>query len=404
MPADLGLKSRILVVAPQPFYEDRGTPIAIRHVLEALSESGREVDLLTFAAGSDITLPGLRIFRAGQVLGIKHVPIGMSLRKLMLDALLVLKLYRLLTRTRYDSVHAVEEAIFPVLILGRMRRIPVIYDMQSCMPDQLRGHRLFGLGMIQRFLKWFERWALRQSTIVVCSAGLASYVQRSVPSARAIEWTFPGQPNSISPAEAKTRKAEMGLQAQVPVVLYAGNFARYQGVIDLVLSIPHVLAAAPDTVFVLVGGEIASMPADLRRAVEQIPKSSLRVLPRQPRDALPALIAMADVLVSPRAGGDNLPLKLFDYLAAGKPIVATDYPIHRAVLNEKHAVLVEPSAVAIANGIVRVIQDKPLARRLGEAARNHSTSHYSQDAFRRLIESLYDYVQTAAVRQRGTRS
>ncbi len=51
---------RILLVAPQPFYEDRGTPIAVKHVLEALSEGGYKVDLLTYPVGKAIELPGLR--------------------------------------------------------------------------------------------------------------------------------------------------------------------------------------------------------------------------------------------------------------------------------------------------------------------------------------------------------
>src|SRR5690349_9299956 len=54
---------RILVVAPQPFYQDRGTPIALRQVLQALSESGRGVDLVTYPVGEDVAMRGLRIIR-----------------------------------------------------------------------------------------------------------------------------------------------------------------------------------------------------------------------------------------------------------------------------------------------------------------------------------------------------
>ena len=76
---------RILVVAPQPFYEDRGTPIAVRQVLEALSELGRPVDLLTFPIGSDVAIRGLRIFRSANPFGFQRVPIGLSIRKVILD-------------------------------------------------------------------------------------------------------------------------------------------------------------------------------------------------------------------------------------------------------------------------------------------------------------------------------
>ena len=119
--------ARVLMVAPQPFYEDRGTPIAIRHVLEALSKAGHLVDMLTFSAGSDISLPGLRILRVGGLFGIKNIPIGFSLKKLLLDVVMTFALLRKLRKPDYWCVHAVEEAVFPALVIGRHRGVPVIY-------------------------------------------------------------------------------------------------------------------------------------------------------------------------------------------------------------------------------------------------------------------------------------
>ena len=55
----------VLVVAPQPFYEDRGTPIALRYTLKALSDQGYKIHLLTYPVGQDVVMPGLRIIRMG---------------------------------------------------------------------------------------------------------------------------------------------------------------------------------------------------------------------------------------------------------------------------------------------------------------------------------------------------
>src|SRR3990170_2772136 len=119
---------RILVVAPQPFYQDRGTPIALRQVLEALSQLDYQVDLLTFPVGDDIVLPGLRTFRAATPLGFSSVPVGLSIRKVALDASLVTALGRRLARDTYSCVHALEEAAWPALAAARRHRIPLIYD------------------------------------------------------------------------------------------------------------------------------------------------------------------------------------------------------------------------------------------------------------------------------------
>lgn len=381
--------ARVLLVAPQPFYEDRGTPIAILHVLEALSALGQRVDLLTFASGSDVELPGLRIIRIGRLFGFRHIPIGFSLKKLLLDLILCFKLLGLLRKADYWCVHAVEEAVFPALVIGKLRRIPVIYDMQSCMPDQLAGHPFFGLRLVQRLLLRCERWAMRRSAIVVGSAGLEPYVKRAVPEATIREWTFPGQINSASDEDIADRRDACGISEDSPVILYSGNFARYQGVNWLVEAIPAVLESHPEAVFVLVGADPGGIPANLAEAIARVPESALRIVPRQPRDVLPSFIAMADILMSPRAGGDNLPLKVFDYVAAGKPIVATDYPIHRTILNEDRAVLVEPNAPAMAEAIINLLDDPALAACLGAAAQKHSEEFYGPVAFRSLVDDIY---------------
>ena len=92
-------KRRVLLMAPQPFYEDRGTPIALRHVLRALVELGHEVDVLTFPVGRSLELPGVRYFRAPNPLRFRSIPVGFSLRKVFLDLFLWWMLRDCLKRT-----------------------------------------------------------------------------------------------------------------------------------------------------------------------------------------------------------------------------------------------------------------------------------------------------------------
>ena len=100
-------------------------------------------------------------------------------------------------------------------------------------------------------------------------------------------------------------------------------------------------------------------------------------------------LALADVLVSPRAYGGNLPLKIFDYLAAGRPIVATDIPTHRTVLTDERAVLVEPTAASLASGILGVLGDPERARRLGAEARAYAQAHFGWGRFVDSVHALY---------------
>src|SRR5205085_1818376 len=115
---------------------------------------------------------------------------------------------------------------------------------------------------------------------------------------------------------------------------------------------------------------------------------ALRIVERQPRSEMAAYLTMADVLVSPRAYGGNLPLKIFDYLAAGRPIVATDIPTHRSVLAEDRAVLVAPHTEAIAQGILAVLGDRLRAQRLAAAARSYAQTHLGWNRFVDSVEFL----------------
>jgi glycosyltransferase involved in cell wall biosynthesis len=390
-----GPGERVLVVAPQPFYQDRGTPIALRQVLQALSEIGRPVDLLTYPIGSDVDYPGLRIFRAGNPLGYRSVPVGLSVRKLVLDVSLVAALRTRFARERYLAVHAVEEAAFPAVVLGRRHGVPVLYDMQSSLPEQLSRLPGFRTGPARRLLERAERWLIRRSSLIVTSAGLAARVRATTPHVPVREWHFPSAPRHAERRTVEALRARLGIDPASPVVLYSGTFEAYQGLPELIGAIPAVRACYPGAVFVFVGADGSSEV--LAPAPPLIAAGALRIVERQPRDEMPAFLGLADVLVSPRAYGGNLPLKIFDYLAADRPIVATDIPTHRSVLSEERAVLVAPRMEALAEGIISVLSDPAQARRLAAAGRHYATTHLGWVRFRDSVASLYAELERHAL-------
>ncbi|HET8649946.1 MAG TPA: glycosyltransferase family 4 protein [Gemmatimonadales bacterium] len=380
---------RVLLVAPEPFYEDRGTPLAIRQVLSALSELGYQVDLLTFPVGEPLELPGLTIDRISNPFHIRQVPVGLSLRKLLLDIGLVRALRRRIREGGWHYIHAVEEAAFPAVLLGRGAGIPVIYDMQSSLPEQLRRKLVFRSRPVQRLLRWPERWLLRRADAVACSMGLEQYVRRVAPGAQVHEWHFASPPDRAPAQAVAALRSELDIAPEAPVILYSGTMEHYQGLPHLIAAIPRVTAAHPQTVFVLVGGDRDDHAA-IRRDAGVDSMRSLRLVPRQPRDRIPAFLSLASVLVSTRAYGNNLPLKTFDYLAAGRPIVATDIPPHRAFLSDELALLVPHGTEPLAMGINRVLDDPALARQLGQAAVSYANQHLGRASFVRSVKRLYD--------------
>jgi glycosyltransferase involved in cell wall biosynthesis len=391
-PSDLAAPAyrRVLVVAPQPFYQDRGTPIAVRQVLEGLSQLGYSVDLLTYPVGVDIQVPGVRLIRAANPLRIKHVPVGLSARKILLDIPLTLELRARLRRRAYTCVHAVEEAAFPAVLLGRHYKVPVIYDMQSSLPEQLVTRRGLRATPIRHLLNSLETWLLTRADFVVCSAGLASRVRRIAPRTKLREWHYPSVMVPAEKGDADRLRRRLAIPPGVPVVLYGGTFESYQGLTQLIQAIPLVRAQVPEAMFVLVGAENGSGTAVRAQAAALLQSGALRIIDRQPRHEIPGYLGLADILVSPRSHGGNLPLKVFDYLAAGRPIVATDIPTHRTVLNEELAVLVPPHTKDLARGIVSLLRDPERADRLARAGRRYAEQHLGWSSF---VESLGDLYQ-----------
>lgn len=352
--------------------------------------------MLTFPVGSTIEIPRVRYYRTANPFRLRRVPIGFSMAKLLLNLTLIPEMAWRLANGSYSCIHAVEEAAFPAILLGHRFRVPVIYDMQSSLPEQLAKHLPFRTMVAQSALRGLERWLLRHADSVVSSAGLARGVRAAAPHARLREWRYASLPPSAEPAEVEALRRSLGIAPGRPVVLYSGTFETYQGLPALLAAMPHVRQEVTGVIFVLVGADAKARAAVEREHAELVRSGVLLVVDRQPREKVPGFLALADVVVSPRAYGDNLPLKVFDYLAAGKPIVATDVPAHRAVLNEERAVLTRGWSPEIASAIVRLLRDRELAARLGNAGRAYAEERFGWFEFVRSVSELYTEVNRAA--------
>jgi glycosyltransferase involved in cell wall biosynthesis len=87
--------------------------------------------------------------------------------------------------------------------------------------------------------------------------------------------------------------------------------------------------------------------------------------------------------------GLNTPMKIYSYMASGKPIVATRIGSHTQVLDESCAMLVEPEPAAMAAGLCALLADPAAGRRLGDAARALAAREYSREAYRRKLAAAY---------------
>ena len=383
-----GSLGKVLVVAPQPFYEDRGTPIAVRYVVRALTELGYEVDLLTYPLGSSPRIDGVRYMRLGNPINFGHVPVGFSWKKLFLDLLLAGTLPFVLRRNTYTYIHAVEEAAYLVALYRPLHKTRVIYDMASSIPEQLQSNLFFRVKPVSALCSWLERWLFERVDLVVASSGLEGIVQQLSPETRVKEWRFPSEPLEVPTEAIMALRAELGLNASNKVIVYTGTFEHYQGVEDIIAAMPMVLSQSPDTVFVLVGATETKQIDYLYSKVEPSLAAQIRILPRKSKQEINCFLALSDILISTRRCGRNIPLKIFDYLAAAKPIVVTNIEAHRAVLDDTLAVLVSPDADGIAGGINLILKDKKRMEELTRASSHYAEKKLSWESFLAFMKSL----------------
>src|SRR5437868_2532794 len=145
------------MIAPEPFFEPRGTPFSEFHRIRALIDLGHEVDLVTYPFGQDVIRNGLRIFRSLRPPFVHRVKIGPSAAKVPLDLLLTVTSVRRALAQRYDVVHSHEEGGLIGVVLAAMLRIPHLYDMHSSLPQQLTNFAFSGSRLLRQIFLGLER-------------------------------------------------------------------------------------------------------------------------------------------------------------------------------------------------------------------------------------------------------
>jgi glycosyltransferase involved in cell wall biosynthesis len=378
---------RILVVAPQPFYQERGTPIATRLLVEVLCSQGHSVDVLTYHVGEDPRIPGVTVHRTPRVPFIRNVPIGFSLSKLVCDLLIGVKLVALARKGRYDVLHAVEEAVFLGLAARLLKRSRVVYDMDSSLVEQLldkhRALRPFG-AMLNRF----ERLAIARSDLVLAVCEDLAARARRYGTATPIGVLEDVSLIDEAPQTLRVDDLRADLPAGALLALYVGNLEDYQGV-SLVLDALAKLDESLPLRFVVVGGSPESIEEYRARAASLGVAARVRFVGPRPVAQLGAYLTQADILVSPRLRGHNTPMKIYSYLGARKAVLATNIRSHTQVLTPDCALLTPPTAEALADGFDRLVRAPDLRERLAGAAHDLARTRYSLAQYRRSIEAAY---------------
>ncbi len=253
---------RILMLAPTSFFADYGCHVRILEEATVLQKLGHRVTIATYYNGNDV--PGLDIRRTLPIPWRRHYLVGSSKHKIVFDALLGLKTLELLLRGRYDVIHAhLHEGALIGLVLGRLFRVPVVFDFQGSLTGEMLDHHfLRPHSPAYRFFRWLETWIVRRAPIILTSsAHAAQFLQEEFGCRPERIHILPDCVNAdvfrpadtYPPAELAARRAALGIPPDRKLIVYLGLLAEYQGTGLLLEAMARILSVRRDVHLLLMG-------------------------------------------------------------------------------------------------------------------------------------------------------
>ena len=159
-------QDRVLYLIPQPFYQDRGTPIDNDLLLRVYSQRGEHLDILAYHEGRDTSYPNMRIFRTPNLPFVRNIRPGFSWKKLVCDTFMFFQASRLVLTNKYHFIHASEESVFIALLFKLVLGIPYLYDMDSSLAQQM-VEKYPRLSIFTSILNYFEGLAVKNAEVVI---------------------------------------------------------------------------------------------------------------------------------------------------------------------------------------------------------------------------------------------
>jgi len=377
---------KILLLAPHPFFCERGTPIAVDLLLQNYSRKNAFVDVLTYHEGEDKTYKNVSLHRIKST-GVKNIRPGFSAKKIWCDFFFFAAASKMIKENKYDAIHAVEESVFMAQFFKSKKGIPYIYDMDSSMPLQIADKSIF-LRPFLPLMKKMETSALKNALMVlpVCDelADIAKQAgARNIIILRDVSLLY--KSSSITKANLR-----LSFNIKGPLFLYLGNLEPYQG-IDLLLEAAYLVKnKISDAKVVIAGGSESDIKKYSKKASSLKLDDFVIFVGHKPLEQMSSLFEEADVLLSPRILGGNTPMKIYSYLESGKAILATNLSTHTQAMDDSSALLVPPDPQSFAEGMIKLAITPELRSKLGTTARKTAIEKYSLATYQKTFDQFYD--------------
>ena len=318
----------IAMVAACPFPANYGSAASIREMSDTLSDMGHNVHIVTYPTGQEeIRVRRAKVHRTAAFRPERNAKVGPSSEKFLLDFQLLRLLCRVIRRERIDIIHAhnYEGALVGIMAKWLTRR-PLLYNAVNLMTDELAGYGFIRPAWLAhglaRGLDWFT--PIFPNHITAVSPELRTwFIDHGVPAAKVDMVPAGIEPELFDHPEPEKLRQRYQLDGR-QVVMYTGVLNAFQRVDYLLRAFAVALREKPDALLLIVSPLVSEAHEKEHRQLAAelgISRSVIWISPHTLED-LPSYLALADVCVVPRPECPGHPVKLLNYMLAGRPIVS----------------------------------------------------------------------------------
>jgi glycosyltransferase involved in cell wall biosynthesis len=328
--------------------------------------------------------------------------VGSSRHKIVFDVLLGLKTLGLLASCRFDVIHAhLHEGALIGLALGRVFRLPVVFDFQGSLTGEMIDHRFLEPDSHFRgFLLWLETRLDRAAPAVLTSSAHARNLlverfgcdsSRICPLPDCVNTETFKPARAYSADELAALRATLGIPTDRRLVVYLGLLAEYQGIGLLLEAMARVLHRRPDAHLLLMG--FPRVDHYSRQAAALGIGGSVTFTGRMPYQQAPAYLALGDLAVAPKLSETEGAGKLLNYMAVGLPTVAFDTSVAREYLGADGLFAspadVDSLAENMYNALFPAADSGDRLRHIAERLRLRAVQHFGVDMLGHQLTMVY---------------
>ncbi|CAG1003978.1 Alpha-D-kanosaminyltransferase [Methanosarcinales archaeon] len=326
---------------------------------------------------------------------VKYVPkLGIpELGLLLYQISLFFHLYVYCRKIKVDAIYARQSPFtFIPFIVSNYFKIPYFVEVNGLIADEMK---MFGQSKLKiAIAKISEKLGYKKAIkIFAVTQGIKEGIIKlyNIPEEKIVVMGNGANISMFRPIDQEEAKKELKLDTHLRYVCFVGNIVIWQGTIYLVHAAPSILLQCPNTRFLIVGD--GPMKSECMQQAEKLGVNNMFIfIGSVPYKYVPLYINASDICIvykKPIKSGYS-PLKLYEYMACEKPVVASRLEGFEIIEQQNAGLLVKPEdPEELAKAVIKLLKDDTLREEMGKNGRKYVVKNHSWEAIGRKTAEIF---------------